>query len=637
MAEHDRGLIAERPRRILATALLWAAAAGWFSLGCTTTLEWTDEGGLVYTSWRFAEGALPYRDLHHNYGPSVFVLNGALFRLFGADLLPIRLSLVAVKAALAVIILLLARQLAGIGAGLAAYVLFLGVWGLPVWFLNAPYAAIYQNTLCLAGVLVYLGLDGRPRARGLLSGVCFGLATTFKQTGGALCFTAFVLALFARDAAHGRPGATDNVGPVTPRWLGPLMVIAAVLLYVGYSVRFGDPRDAVLLVGPAVVGVSWLGTRTRGHSLSLGGSAWVWAIAGFLLPLLGYLAVYLALGAAGGLVHDTLLGLPGMVRWLVPFPRFDQPTAVVMGVLAAAFLLVGLAVAVERGRWRGAVALLVIALMAGAAAQARINPGEIFRLLVWLPPLTAWGSIVVLLARRPPAASALVPSAAVVWGALVGLQPAADLPHVLLALPMFLPLAAAGLSPLRRASERLAGGRPAGGRVAVAMVVALAATLVTPLARSLLAAREASARGPTLERARGIRPTDRKARDAQAVLAELRALGVAERGLLVLPTEPMFYYLAGQRSVLEPDEFALYLAATGIISNADARTLVDEARAVATLETRRPLVVRAGPPEFWSGLERAFPAIAHALRTRYRERGRFGSYSVLEHVDGAAG
>ncbi|HJW70340.1 MAG TPA: hypothetical protein VJ829_13340, partial [Candidatus Binatia bacterium] len=45
--------------------LLWTAAALYFVLGITRTLEGTDEGHLVYMSWRVSQGALPYRDFHH--------------------------------------------------------------------------------------------------------------------------------------------------------------------------------------------------------------------------------------------------------------------------------------------------------------------------------------------------------------------------------------------------------------------------------------------------------------------------------------------------------------------------------------------------------------------------------------------
>ena len=72
-------------------ALLWVAAAGYFLVGIGIGIEGVDEGHLVYLSWRVAEGALPYRDFQHWYGPATFFFNGALFRLFGPDLLVVRL------------------------------------------------------------------------------------------------------------------------------------------------------------------------------------------------------------------------------------------------------------------------------------------------------------------------------------------------------------------------------------------------------------------------------------------------------------------------------------------------------------------------------------------------------------------
>ena len=43
--------------RALALLVLFALAAGYFALGCTLTLEWGDEGHLIYQSWRVSDGA----------------------------------------------------------------------------------------------------------------------------------------------------------------------------------------------------------------------------------------------------------------------------------------------------------------------------------------------------------------------------------------------------------------------------------------------------------------------------------------------------------------------------------------------------------------------------------------------------
>jgi hypothetical protein len=104
------------------------------------TLEWVDEGMIVYPSWRTAEGALPYVTFTHVYGPSLFFLNGGLMRVFGADLGVVRLFLVAVKACVVVEVYVLARSVAPAWIALVVSALLVAVWGTPIWLFNAPYA-----------------------------------------------------------------------------------------------------------------------------------------------------------------------------------------------------------------------------------------------------------------------------------------------------------------------------------------------------------------------------------------------------------------------------------------------------------------------------------------------------------------
>src|SRR5262245_48282692 len=172
-----------RTLRALELAALFALAAGYFALGAPLTLEWTDEGQIVYPSWRVAQGAMPYRDFHHVYGPSLFYLNGALLRLFDADLAVVRASLVALRAAIAVLAYVLASRLATRPWALAAWLLTVAVFGAPWWIFNTPYANHYALACTCAGLLAYLAAPGTPRGAGW-AGLCVGVAATFKQTNG---------------------------------------------------------------------------------------------------------------------------------------------------------------------------------------------------------------------------------------------------------------------------------------------------------------------------------------------------------------------------------------------------------------------------------------------------------------------
>jgi hypothetical protein len=110
---------------------LLAAACFWPSI--RLGLEWVDQGLTVYPIWLVARGALPYRDFHHLYGPSLFFLNGALMHWFGEDLLVLRLSLLAVKVGLAVLLFRLSRSLARPTIALGVTAWWIAVWCSPLW------------------------------------------------------------------------------------------------------------------------------------------------------------------------------------------------------------------------------------------------------------------------------------------------------------------------------------------------------------------------------------------------------------------------------------------------------------------------------------------------------------------------
>jgi len=180
------------PRRTDTFALFFLSLL-YFAVGCLSHLEPIDEGQLVYPSWRVAEGAIPFRDFMHLYGPSPFFLNGALFRWFGHDLLVLRLSLAVLKAGAAVVVFLSASHLMSRSFAWLVSGLFVAVWGFP-WAFNSPYPNHYAMTAVLAGMLVFLCLPRRFLLGCFLAGLSFGLAATFKQTTGA--FAAVWFALF---------------------------------------------------------------------------------------------------------------------------------------------------------------------------------------------------------------------------------------------------------------------------------------------------------------------------------------------------------------------------------------------------------------------------------------------------------
>jgi hypothetical protein len=613
-------------------AALYLVAAVWFVPGTLATLEGLDEGHLVYFASRVAEGALPYRDFHHMYGPGVFFLNGLLLALGGQDLLAVRLGLIAVKATLSVAVARAAAAAAGTAAGLLAWGLLVGVWGAPLWVFATPYASTYQVTLDMLALVALVTLRGRPRQRALLAGLCLGMAATFRQTGAALAGIGVLFFLLHEGTASAPP----RRGERDPLAVGLRLVLLGIGLAVaGAYVRSFSERRAVVLLGtPLMV----LGLHVaRRVLLDRGGGrsdlvALAWTAVGTSAAPAAFLAYYATQGAAGALLGDTVWGLPPKVAVLVPLPAWG-------GEALAEAAVVGLVlVAVEVGR-RGAraarrrlgrygEALAGIAVLGALAVALRTLPwdgpsraGVPWTLTFWLPPAITWLATVRLVSD-PSAPVAVAAPIFLAAALLPALQPVGDIAHVLLALPAFLP-------PLAELTARYADRHWPGRWLAGVAACGLAATLVAPFVFQLGHAIELlRAPIPGFRRATGVRDPGPWSADLRALVDYLERTPEETR-LLVLPDKHIIDFLSGRRSALEKEDFAIILGTYGHVSPEDARALVDQEAAIALLEREPVLVVSIRDDPGLTAERRVFPQLLAFVDARFREVARFGPYEVL--------
>jgi len=624
-------------------ALLWVVAALYFRAGASFTMEWTDQGQIVYPIWRVAEGALPYRDFLQLYGPSLFFLNGALLHLFGADLAVLRTALVAVKALVAVLVYLSARSVAPPWSALFAYVLCVAVWGAPWWVFSTPYANHFALALTLAGMLALVTLRARRVVACLLAGLCVGLAATFKQTAGLFAGVAIALFLIWDTQAVG----ADPPRPVPPARLDGVAravrmaaLVGAMGLLIAYLSTGGDAFNALLLLAPAAVGIGqlavgeWRGPGDPARRMQSVAEL-LWLAVGLCLPPAAYALIFACHGALGALLFNTVRGLPGLVQWFTPLPPIDRRVvAWVGGVLIALLALRGWGTLTPRRQAR--VALAVLAVVAAAVLLTHragllafiLAPawsGDILRLfyalpfvVVWLTwPLVFWGP------RTPPLAAFYFFAAV----SLPLLHPAGDIWHVFMGLPAFLPLLAVQLA-------RVPGARP--GRLGTVVSAAALATLLliacAPFAVALWQAPRVLPQGSTgFARATGVIDASPKFRDAGVVVGYLDDQP-AGRPLFVLANAQMFYFLAGRPSALEPEEFVLYLVGGDLIAADAARALLSDAGLATRLAAARPLLIDEPDSVLRARFRRVYPETAAYIDAHTRPVQVAGAFTVRDWV-----
>jgi hypothetical protein len=656
--------------RAVGLLALGAVAAGYFALGCRLTLEWADEGHVILQSWRVAEGAVPYRDTLHPYGPSIFFVNGLLFRLFGPQLLGVRVSLVVAKAALAVLVYLSARQLASRPFALAVYAFFVVLWGAPMWIFNAPYASHYSLIAVLGGLLVLLRLHERhPLAGCALAGVSFGVGATFKQTSGLFASTAFLLYVLyvplpetaPRRAAEGRAAAR----------IARLMRIGALIGALGLCVAYLRPNATVwdwfVLFTPVGLAGGYLlarelrdGSEAAMRIRSVAGM--ICCGVGMIIPLAGYATWYGRQGLIRELIFNTVSGLPQLMKWFVPVPVPDTESLACLAMLLAAFALVRQwrSGALEGGRRNraalvagAAVLLLGALLLARAAARAGgiatwassgAWQGDVLRLYFFMPFLAVWISLRFLVSQprgasvdAPPAPAwtsqrrALALYTASAATGLLYLYPAGDFWHVIMTVPLFLPLLAYQLERFHRVDRGDSAASAAGHSLSAAFLIAVIGLMTLPPALSLVRTKSAlSGTRPGFARAAGIVAMTPEYEDAAALVGYLDAERPASRQLLIIPNQPMLYFLAGRVPVQEKDEFVLYLVGAGLINDDEARRLAPEQTLIERLTAEHPIIVDDDGSPSRENFRRVFARVTTYVDAHYRPVRSFGRYRVLD-------
>ena len=616
--------------------LLVGLLAGlWFIGGITRTLEFMDEGQIIHSSWRVAHGAVPYVDFHQLYGPSLFVLNGTLFRLVGEDLRVIRLSLVVVKALVVALTHAAMRLVAPRPLALLLSAMLVAAWGTSIWVVNTPYATYYASALCLAAVLVVA--RRATTGRGILAGLAIGVGATFKQTQGL--FALLSLLLFDLSASA-RPALWGERGAGAFRALVAGAVCATAIVYVR---RDALTPSALLIVAPLVVAGAVVAARELRRPTGGRPRFSVALVLGTVVAVAPYVVFYWWRGALAAFLGDTFLRLPRAIRWFAPFPTPTSRAVYLAVVVLASFSIVACAAGAEARRRAPATAASVVALVAGAAALLhtfRRGPsalawylagvgsfGDVLSLLTWLP-FVALAAAGVSLARTPDRVAALLVLYAA--GATLQLVPAADVAHGLMLLPAILPVVALLLARFARAAaEAGASLRRAGLLVAFAWPL----FAMAPFVHERLDVRPAPPSGGGFARATGIWDASPHVSEAAELV---RALSALPRGpMLVIDDEPLLYFLADRPSAADHVEYALYLLGAGLLTSGDVRAMIGDEAMVDVLEHSRPLVVDYVDSIASRRFRAALPAVARVIDTRYAVLARAGGYRILSPLPAA--
>ena len=189
-------------RNILFITLVVILGGLYFSLSYNGVLFLPDEGATAYHFEKATEGAVQHRDFYSVYGMAYYLVGKALFGLFGAKLIVLRIFTVVVKLMIAVMIYLVGIHLMSRGFA------FLGAMGFIIWwadpFVTTPlylYPAHLSQLFGLLSVLLVLAFVKSDRKLFVLfAGVAVGLNSLFKPNVGVFNLMALFLFFIYREA-----------------------------------------------------------------------------------------------------------------------------------------------------------------------------------------------------------------------------------------------------------------------------------------------------------------------------------------------------------------------------------------------------------------------------------------------------
>jgi len=635
--------VTRRSASDLAVAVvLFVAALGWFSLTLDRTFEPRDEGHLLRLSAQVAEGAVPHRDFIDVYAPATFGVTGAVMRVFGQEMLPVRIFLAALKALAVAAGYLLSRRFASRPFALAAALLAIGFWGRSIWNLNAPYAALYTLALTPLALVALVAAEARRSTAGLVAaGVLAGATLLFKHSLAAFLVYGMALALWASAMLPGAPGSgTRRETRITLGAWGlagalPLLPVLSFLTLSDYALH-------VLPIHVLMAGVAHAAWR-RGGTVPLSS-----IIATRLLPFACGVAILplvtLGLYAGWGATHalfDDLFVLPLTLEGYRLPVSLPAPGAVLTGSGAVAAVVAGWLAIVGRKN-----AALGPALFAGVALLwLLVQPGPWYALLLEAPRelrglqpvLLAWMGIAALMALRShalPRAARAAWLAAVFLQAFLGFQAFPRAAYGIYLAQGLQGMLLAGLLSTWHARIREVVPSRAAHAGAAALLLAVPMWLVAPAVLGVLEARA------TPEAFRALRFPQASGIKAPRATVERRGIPDMERvaawlaakpgpaPVLLLGNDEMILFSSGREPLLPRLRAHLFWIGWGIGSSHGRADL--EAELLRRLEAEpAALVVDAedGPSR---RLRAAFPHLSARLDRHYHTLEQVGRFRILE-------
>ena len=387
--------------RLLVLCLVMIIAGTYVGVRVGQSWIAVDDGTLAQSAVRVLQGQLPHSDFVEVYTGGLSFIHAAAFRVFGVNLLSLRICvflffLAWVPAVYSIALSFTPPLTAGMVALLAI------AWSFPNYEAAMPsWYNLFFATFGAAALLHYL--EVRTRRWLFIAGLCGGISILIKVIGfyyiaGVLLFLAFL-----EQSDNEQPGTEKKSWGYRVFTAGALLAFLSTLIYMLHRRLAAGEFYHFLLPSLAVVGMILLGERKAGAGTGERFAALLRLlipfIGGAVIPIVIFLIPYALAGSVGGFFSGvTSSAIAHAIDLAVARPV--SPEHIVALLPLVAFLAAGMYWKQFQGRVVGAAVALLAVVVVVRATRFELVYSGVWTSVAMLTPVVVAAGVASILALR---------------------------------------------------------------------------------------------------------------------------------------------------------------------------------------------------------------------------------------------
>ena len=387
--------------RLLVLCLVMIIAGTYVGVRVGQSWIAVDDGTLAQSAVRVLQGQLPHSDFVEVYTGGLSFIHAAAFRVFGVNLLSLRICVFLFFLAWVPAVYSIAlRFTPPLTAGMVALLAI--AWSFPNYEAAMPsWYNLFFATFGAAALLHYL--EVRTRRWLFIAGLCGGISILIKVIGfyyiaGVLLFLAFL-----EQSDNEQPGTEKKSWGYRVFTAGALLAFLSTLIYMLHRRLAAGEFYHFLLPSLAVVGMILLGERKAGAGTGERFAALLRLlipfIGGAVIPIVIFLIPYALAGSVGGFFSGvTSSAIAHAIDLAVARPV--SPEHIVALLPLVAFLAAGMYWKQFQGRVVGAAVALLAVVVVVRATRSELVYSEVWTSVAMLTPVVVVAGVASILALR---------------------------------------------------------------------------------------------------------------------------------------------------------------------------------------------------------------------------------------------